>query len=363
MAFGLSSLTSFFKSDTAKKPGKSGVLGIDVGASAIKIVQLKSEKGIPTLETYGELQLGPYEGVDLGRGTHLTPAKSIEALVDILRESGATATDAAFAFAYNASFISVISIPTADQEKIGSMVAIEAKKYIPTSLTKVSIDWFPIATHEDGRTDVLVSAIYNEVLERYKSIMRGSGLNPVASEIEIFSTIRSVLSPKDEVVAILDCGAASTRMYIVRKGIVSKTHSVPLSGVELTETVGKSEGIEFKEAEEVKRASGILGAPDRPNVQKILTTSLGRGLREIHTVIRRYEEAEKVNVEKVILSGSGALLQGLRPYVEDMYSRPVFLADPFSKVAYPAFLEDTLKVAGPSFAVAVGVALRAYMEE
>lgn len=342
---------------------KSGVLGIDVGASAIKVVQLKSERGVPTLETYGELQLGPYEGVDLGRGTHLNQSKSIEALVDILRESGATGTNAAFAFAYNASFIAVISVPTVDQEKIGSMVTIEAKKYIPISLTKVSIDWFPLAVHEEGRTDVLVSAIYNEVLERYKSVMRGSGLTPIASEIEIFSTIRSTLSPKDEIVAILDCGASSTRMYIVRKGIVSKTHSVPLSGVELTEVLQKSGGIEFKDAEELKRQVGLLTSEEHPAVQKTLTTALERGLREIHTVIRRYEEAEKIQIEKVLLSGSGALLQGLRPYVEDMFSRPVFLADPFSKVAYPAFLEDTLKVAGPSFAVAVGVALRAHMED
>jgi type IV pilus assembly protein PilM len=324
-------------------------------------VQLRSEKGIPTLETYGELQLGPYEGVDLGRSTHLTQTKSIEALVDILRESGATGTNAAFAFAYNASFIAVVSIPTIDQERIGSMVSIEAKKYIPISLTKVSMDWFPLNAHEDeGRTDVLVSAIYNEVLERYKSVMQGSGLTPVASEIEIFSTIRSVLSPKDEAVVILDCGASSTRMYIVRKGIVSKTHSVPLSGVALTEALQKSEGIEFKDAEELKRGAGIHGTEGNPNVQKTIVTTLERGLREIHTVIRRYEEAEGVKVEKVILSGSGALLQGFRPYVEDMFSRPAFLADPFSKVAYPAFLEDTLKVAGPSFAVAVGVALRAY---
>jgi type IV pilus assembly protein PilM len=360
MGFGLSSLKSFLKADLGKISAKTGVLGIDIGSSAIKIVQLRDERGIPTLETYGELQLGPYEGSDLGRSTHLTPTKSIEALVDILRESGATGTQAAFAFAYNASFITIASVPTVDSERIGSMVAIEAKKYIPISLTKVSIDWFPLTLHEqEGRTDVLISAIYNETLERYRSIMKGSGLTPVASEIEIFSSIRSVLSPKDEVVAILDCGASSTRMYIVRNGIVSKTHSVPLSGVELTEQLAKSQNIEYSHAEELKRSVGIHGT-EETTVQKTLLSGLERGLREIHTVIRRFEETEGVKVDKVILSGSGALLKGFRSYVEDMFSRPALLADPFSKVAYPAFLEDTLKVAGPSFAVAVGIALRAY---
>jgi Tfp pilus assembly PilM family ATPase len=63
-----------------------------------------------------------------------------------------------------------------------------------------------------------------------------------------------------------------------------------------------------------------------------------------------------------VLSGSGALLVGLSAYIQDMISRPVVLADPFSKVGYPAFLEDTLKQAGPSFAVALGVGLRAFQK-
>lgn len=361
-AFDLSSLKSFLKPQrTAATSAKGGVIGIDIGSSAIKLIQLKDERGVPTLETYGELQLGPYEGIDLGRGTHLTPVKTIEALVDILRESGATATKAAFAFAYNASFITIASVPTADPERLASMIPIEAKKYIPISLTKVSLDWFPLTPHEEeGRTDVLISAIYNDTLERYQSIMHGSGLTPVASEIEIFSSIRSVLSPKDTTVAILDCGASATRLYVVRNGVVEKAHSVPLSGVELTDLIAKSEGIEFKDAEELKRTVGMGGGDGNAALQKTITGSVERSFREVHTVMSRYEETSHAKIDKVVLSGSGSLLTGLRPYLEDMFSRPVILSDPFSKVAYPAFLEDTLRLAGPSFAVAVGVALRVY---
>jgi Tfp pilus assembly PilM family ATPase len=105
------------------------------------------------------------------------------------------------------------------------------------------------------------------------------------------------------------------------------------------------------------------GTEKDPRTQKVLISELERGLRELHTVITRYEESSNTTIDKVILSGSGALLQGFATYTADMFSRPVVLADPFSKVAYPAFLEDTLKTAGPSFAVAVGVALSAFQKE
>lgn len=364
MAFDLSTLTSLLKTDTAKAATRTGVLGVDIGSSSIKVVQLKEVKGVPTLETYGELQLGPYEGIDLGRGTHLPAPKLVEALIDILREAGTTAKDVTFALSYNASFTTTIQIPTIEQEKLGTMVPVEARKYIPVSLTKVDLNWFPLAIHpEEKTTSVLVSAIYNEAQERYMSIMAGSGLKVVAREIEIFSMIRAVLTPSDDVVAILDFGASSTRLCIVKKGVLVKTHSILLSGVEITNALAKALAVEFKDVEELKRSVGLRGKEGDPRVQKTIITTLERGLREIHTVIKRYEEEDKVTVQKVVLCGSGAQLRGVQAYVQDMFSRTVEIANPFAKVSYPAFLEDTLVHAGPTFASAIGVALRVFQSE
>ncbi len=361
MGFDFSSLTSLFKSSGVKKPGKSGVLGIDIGSSAIKIVQLKDVKGIPTLETYGELQLGPYENMDLGRGTHLPPYKMTEALVDIIRESGVTTKSVALALSYNSSFITTISVSTLDQAQIGTMIPVEARKYIPTSLSKVTLDWFPLAIREEEKsTQVLLSAIYIDALAQYEAVVTGAGSTILVNEVEIFSVIRSLLSPEDTIVAVIDFGALATRLCVVHNGVVRKTHSVLLSGIELTHALERALSVKFNVAEEKKRTHGLEGKDGDPRIEKTLSAGLERGFREIHTVIKRYEEEEGVTIGKVILSGSGALLPGLLTYTQDMFSRPVIAGDPFSKVAYPAFLEDTLKQSGPTFAVAVGIALRLF---
>jgi type IV pilus assembly protein PilM len=241
------------------------------------------------------------------------------------------------------------------------MLPIEARKYIPISLSKVTLDWVPLGVHEGEKTtDVLLSAVYNDSKESYEEILKGCKLQVLGSEVEIFSTIRATVSPQDEVVAVLDCGASATRLYIVEKGVITKTHSIPLSGVELTNALSKQLGIEFEVAEEIKRRVGLLGSAEDPQVQKILTSTIERGVRELNTVIKRHEDTESTKVQKTILSGGGAIMEGFQPYISDAFSMPTELADPFSKVAYPAFLEDTLREAGSSFAVALGVAIRGF---
>ena len=358
MAFDLSSL---FKSTSPKAATKVGVIGIDFGASSLKIVQLKSVKNIPTLETYGELQLGPYENSEIGRSTHLQLQNSIEALVDILREAGASAKDIAFAISYSSSFTSSIAVPTLDTAQIDAMLPIEARKYVPISLTKVSLDWILTGVDEVAKVShILLSAIYNDAVLRYESMAKGAGLNLVGREIELFSAVRAVASPQDELIGVLDFGANATRLYIVEKGVIQKTHSTLLSGVALTQALQKGLTIKFEAAEELKRTVGLHGKEEDPRIQKIVVEGLERGLREIHTVLSRYEGHGGARVQRVVVSGGGAQLKGLSTYIGDMFSLPVQIADPFAKVAYPAFLEDTLKEAGPSFAVAVGVALKAF---
>ncbi len=361
MAFSLSTLKALLNTDSGGSNTRSSVVGIDIGSSAIKVVQIKAIKGTPTLETYGELQLGPYEGVELGRNTHLPLPKAIEALLDIIREASVSTKNAACALSYNSSFTSILSLPTLAEEQIGTMLPVEARKYVPVALNKVTLDWIPLGSDEKAQyTRVLLTALYNDALTEYQSLMQGAGLSISAKEVEIFSSIRATVAPDDVSVAIIDLGASATRLYIIEKGTLMKTHSVLTSGVELTKSLATALEIEFSAAEELKRAAGLLGVADDPRVAKTLGDELRRGMRELHTVMQRYGETEGTKISKVILSGGGAGLRGVVPFAADLFATPTVIADPFSKIAYPAFLEKTLHESGASFAVAIGVALRIY---
>ncbi len=361
MALDFSKLGALLKKDASPKAASVGVIGVDVGSSSIKVVQLHENRGVATLDTYGELQLGPYEDADIGRTTHLRIDKLVEAFIDILREAAANARKVSVAISYSSSFTAIITVPTEDQEKISAVIPVEARKYVPVPLTDVTIDWFPVSVRAERKTSkVLLSAIHNEAITRYESMIKGADLETEGTEIELFSTLRTAVTQDVATVAVIDLGASATKVYIVNKGVIGKTHSVPMNGVELTTTIMQVRAVDFRTAEEQKRTEGLTVVSGNSALEKAFTQILERGFREIHTVLKRYEEEEGNAVQKVVLSGGGAQLRGILPYIQDMLSCPTVLADPFAKVAYPAFLEDTLRDAGPSFTVAVGAALRGF---
>lgn len=366
MAFSFSNSFSklakqLFDTDSVEGDG-GGAVGIDIGSSSIKVAQLKRSHGSAVLETYGELQLGPYTDVEIGRATNLGPAKLSEALVDIVREASVTSKNAALSVPYASSFVTVVPMPTVDEGQLSSMVPIEARKYVPVPINEVTLDWFVVPRTKGGEerqdTDVLLAAIHNEALSKYQAVVKNSALLLGFTEIEVFSTIRSSVLEQDTSVFILDLGAATSKLYIVERGIVRRTHSITVGSQDMTLSLSQSLELSVADAEELKRQVGIEESGNDSRIRRALTFSLERILNEAKRFLLRYEQANGTQVEKVVLTGGGGVLRGLHQYATDIFERDVVMADPFSKVEYPAFLEDTLKEAGPSFAVAVGVALR-----
>ncbi|MBI4086775.1 type IV pilus assembly protein PilM [Candidatus Kaiserbacteria bacterium] len=349
---------------------EGGVVGVDIGSSSIKVVQLKRVGGGAVLETYGELQLGPYANVEIGRATNLDPARLSEALVDIVREASVSSKKIALGISYSASFLAVITLPVADEAQLASMVPIEARKYVPVPINEVTIDWFviPDTRGETGAAKgttlrILLAAIHNEALGKYRTVAKNAALSAGFTEIEVFSTIRSSVLEEDGIVVLLDLGAATTKLYVVDGGIVQRTHSITAGSQDMTLALSQALQLSVADAEELKRQVGLSEAGNDPRIKQSLNFTLERILAESRRVVGAYEIATKVKVSKVILTGGGALLKGLLATAKTYFERDVVLADPFSKVEYPAFLEDTLKEAGPSFAVAIGVALRRLNEE
>jgi len=362
MAFDFSKIFSSIKLNLPQKSGRN-MIGVDIGTSAIKVVQIHDEDNVPTLDTYGELQLGPYEGKEIGHTTSLSKEKLIEAFADILREASVTSTEVSVAISYGSSFATIITVPTTDEQQISAIMPVEARKYIPVSLNEVTLDWFPVAHHQDSKSSqVLLAAIHHDALKKYQSIMTATKLHNAYTEIETFSVIRSSVSQNDNTVALLDCGAGATKLYVTRRGLIGKMHSIRQGGSALSEHIASLLTIPFNTAEDLKRTEGLHVASRNESVQKELYKYFDRGFHELRQIIQEYTTEENTKLEKVILSGSGALLLGFDEYVQDRLQLPVTRANPFSKVAYPAFLEDTLTRAGPTFTVALGAALRLMTE-
>lgn len=372
MAFGIKKIGKFL--DSSAITGNHSVVGVDIGTSSIKVVGLTEGQNGAELETYGELQLGPYAGLEIGRTTNLDAGKLGTALIDILREANVTARNAALAIPHSASFIATVEFPTNDQAKLASMVPIEARKYIPVPMNEVTLDWFVIPERKKvevntdatpkTNTHVLLAAIFNESLRKYRSAVQHAGVAVGLNEMESFSVIRSSIHEDDETVMIMDLGASSAKIYIVANGILHETHRMPIGGQDLTMAIVETMKLGIGEAEEAKRQMGfVAGDGYDPRIVEALTRPIERIVNETKRVLTRYESEGSEKITKIYLTGGGASLRGLPESFATAFGIPVICANAFSKVAYPAFLEETLKEAGPTFAVAIGIALRRLIEK
>lgn len=362
---------SFFQKTT------ESVVGIDFGSSSIKLVQLKRKGGRAVLETYGELALGPYAGIEIGRATNLPIEKRIEALRDLMREANVTSKSAGLSVPLSATLISLIEVPTLDERRMAEMVPIEARRYIPVPISEVTLDWWVIPKAEElfaapegmedhkadtNKSDVLLVAILNEALERNKQIVRGVGLENVFYEIEIFSAVRAALDQGIQPVMVLDMGAGSTKLYLVEHGIVKDSHIINRGSQDITLSLASTLNISVAEAEEMKRTIGLSTSPEHKKVSESISIVLGSIFSEASRVMLSFEKKTNAPLSKVVLTGGGAVLRGFTQAAQVYFKTDVVPAEPFEKVTTPAFLSDTLKSIGPEFAVAVGIALRKLSE-
>ncbi|MEI7480472.1 MAG: cell division FtsA domain-containing protein, partial [bacterium] len=185
-----------------------------------------------------------------------------------------------------------------------------------------------------------------------------SGLSNVQTEIEIFSSIRSITEQSLDPQMIMDFGAGSTKIYIVERGILRASHIVNRGAQDITLALSRSLNVSFDEAESIKKEKGIVQGLQNKEVSDISSINLDFIFSETRRVLLEYQKKYNKNIGQVYLSGGGAALKGLRDVAEINLSVPIKIADPFSKVEYPAFLETILQSVGPEFSVAVGLALR-----
>lgn len=359
------------------KKKEMSVIGIDIGSSAIKVVQLRKMKGKAVLETYGALALGPYAGTQTGKATNLPNEKIIEALKDIIKEAKVSASVGGIAIPFGASLITVIELPYVNDRQLDQMIPMEARKYIPVPISEVKLDWTIMPKEgfsKEGspstleveskvpKTEVLLVAIHNQTIEKYQEIVSKAAIGVDFFEIEIFSTIRSVLDEINVPVMIFDFGAALTKLFIVERGVVRASHTISRGSQDVTTTIATALNISVDQAEILKRTDGVSDGQGK-EVTSAVSIVLDHVFSEARQMLANYQTKYHKAIEKVVLVGGGSTMKGFAELAQKGLETPVVLADPFSKVEAPAFLLNVLRKNGPEFAVALGLALRKLQEE
>jgi type IV pilus assembly protein PilM len=364
-----------FISDIFKKKNTSA-LGIDIGSSSIKVVQLQKKGDKAILQTYGELSLGPYGGVSIGQSTNLPTEKLVQAMNDLLAEKEVAITTkvCGLAIPFKASLLSIIEMPAIGQKELASMVPIEARKYIPVPISDVSLDWSIVPKSEveeipseknDNKiktVNILLVAIHNNIINQYQEIVSKTGLDAKFFEIEVFGSMRAVLEGVKGPIMIFDMGASTTKLYTVDRGLIQHSHTINKGSQDMTLNIARILNISVEEAEVVKRSVGMGKTVDGIDLSEAISVIADNIFSEANRFLFDFQKKRNQNIKSVFLIGGGSALRGFRDLAAQNFKVEVISGNPFEKVETPVFLEEILKVTGPEFTVAVGTALRCLQE-
>ena len=329
------------------------LLGVDIGTSSVKIVEVTRAGNKAILSNYGQSHI---DRKSHSESRKIRNAETVRHIQDILSQANMKSRIAVVGIPAFSSFSTIIDLPRMPDQELEQAVISEARKYIPIPLAEVQLDWMAIPFLSNEKTvKALTVAVPNDVINRYSSIINQSGLQIQAVELETFSLARSLVGENLDSVLIVDIGSRSTNISISEKGIVPVHHNMDISGSAFTRAIARGLNIDFERAAKMKRSEGLIG---EEQVRGLLLASLNPIMIEIQRIVQDYQQQGGTTPVSIVLSGGAAFLPGLPQYISQELSIPAHLGEPFRSLSYPKELGEVTKEIGPSFSVAVGLALR-----
>lgn len=337
-------------------------LGIDIGTSSIKIVELKKVKGRPALSSYGFS-----EGKDssLSIDWQNNPKKAAQVINKIRLEAGIAGRQAVAALPTYAVFSSVLNLTNVDPKEIDAAVRWEAKKVIPVALEDMILDWRRIEDEPGqasvpGNFKILLTGAPRTLVKKYIDIFKEAQINLLSLETETFSLVRALLGKDKSVIMMVELGTNTTDIAVVDKGIPVLSRSIDVGGLTITKAIGDNLGVGLERAEQFKYDMGgtALESSGQDVVPKTIIETINPIMNEVKYVLNMYESKNNKRVEKIVLSGGASLLASFSDYLAKELNLNVIIGDPWNRLSYPAELKPVLDEIGPRMSVAVGLALR-----
>ena len=344
-------------------------LGIDIGASAVKMVELTREDGRHRLKNYAIYPLTKYlEKADyqVGQpGSKISDAEMVEIIKKGIKEAKISSRNVFLSIPVYSSFSTLIDFPVMPEKVIAAAIPFEARKYIPVPISEVVLDWSIIKplnkkTDQKKRSNhqVLLIAVPKEVISSYTKIVRSAGLVLKGIEEETFSLTRALIANDKSTFVLIDVGARSINVSIIDDGYIRVNHNLELGGAKITRAIAQQLGFDLEKAERLKKELSTGESHQELKLKSSVQSALGHIVLEIKKIIDNYQGKYTRKVEKAILVGGGVQLSGFTDYISTKLILDTTIGDPFVRLSYPTKLEGVLKELGPSLAVAVGLAMR-----
>jgi len=340
-------------------------VGLDIGSSSVKLIQLKEKKGGYALQAFGVAKLPPETIVD---GALMNSGAVVQAIQELLAEHKVKAREAAIGVRGHSVIIKKISLPRMSQDELDESIQWEAEQYIPFDVKDVNIDTQILTPDGDaaGQMDVLLVAAKKDMINDYTSVCAEAGLQAAVVDVDAFAVQNAFEASYElqpgETVVLINVGASVTNINILAGGTTTFTRDVTMGGSAFTEEIQKQLNISAEEAEALKvGGQGETDAVVPQEVERVIQQVAEQLAGEVQRSLDFYAATAADNrIARVYLSGGTARIPALFKILEQRTGVPVEVLNPFKAIEVDDRKFDPMLIthSAASAAVAVGLALR-----
>lgn len=341
---------------------KKDLVGIDIGSSSVKLVQLLPGKDGYQLLNAAIVPLPPEAIVD---NSLMDPGAVAEAVKNLVASLGIKTREAACSISGNAVIIRKIQLQTMSSEELEDQIGWEAEQYIPFDIKDVHIDFQILGPDpfDPAKMQVLLVASKKEIINDYSAVLADAGMQLRVMDVDAFALQNAFelnYDSNEEVHALINVGAGVMNINVIKGELTLFTRDVQLGGNQYTEEIQKQLGVDAHEAERMK----LLTAGQQPSgplfeVISRISESLAQEIRRSVDFYNSSATGDE-RIARVSMCGGCAKMTGLREAVSEKLGMEVAILNPFERIKYSEkdFDPEYLQEIGPLMAVGVGLAIR-----
>ena len=341
------------------------LVGLDIGSSAVKAVELRpSGKGYK-VTAFGSEAVPPDSIVD---GAIIDAAAVADAIRRLFDGRKIQTKDVAASLSGNAVIVKKITLPVMTDAELAESIYWEAEQYIPFDIQDVNLDYQILdpgdAANGKSTMDVLLVAAKKEKIADYTGVIAQAGRTAVVVDVDAFALQNAFeanygIQP-GQVVVLLNAGASATNINILQGDQSVFTRDISIGGNAYTEALQKELNLPFDQADQLKRGDAVDGVTfeDAKPVLRAVSENVMLEIQKTFDFFKATAASDRI--DRIVVSGGASRAEGFLEMLTERFEAPVELFDPFKKVAFDArrFHVDAVGDIAPTAAVAVGLALR-----
>lgn len=342
-----------------------GLVGLDVGSSSVKTVELKRKGGGYELVNLAMESLGQDVMVDGAIMDALSVSNAIE---KIFTENKIKVRNVATSVSGHSVIVKRITVNAATEEELHNAIPYEAQQYIPFDMADVNLSYQPLGPAAVGTgMDVMLVAVKREKLLNHTNVISQARINASVVDYDGFAVFNAVEvnydMPPEQMIAILNIGASLMNIVIGRGGTPVFARDVTVGGNQYTDTLQKELDLSYEDAEKLKRGQ------EMPNITAEQRTTHLRSVSEILLLevqktfdFFRTQTSMTENVQHIYVAGGTARMEGLLDQLKEEFSVGVDMVNPLQRISFDPKKFDTsfLEESAPRLGVAVGLGLRSF---